>query len=299
MKRNLLAGTFLMRDTFPKLFRNLTHYFFGLDLGSAGLPSFGGIGLFYNLDTPGKGWDTRGTLGLNLSGKIPFSPYSGLRIGVNLGWIQRRFDGSFFADQIAHLNSLYGWIYQPIYDPPDNDVVNRFDAGAGLLFQFSTPSGKLLGDFGFGTGHLFRPDLSFSKSDNAQYPVRWVLHGELAVDLSSGEVAHRSLWDHGFWIYPGFYYQRQGEQNFLEAGINFTKLNIYTGAWYRSWFMNGSHTDGFLLTLGYCFYFPNGMSIKPNYSYEIQLNNMNSGTGGIHEFSMVFGVEGLRVVLGK
>lgn len=295
-----IRASSLYHTTYPGSDWDYRSMYFGADLGDVGLPATGGIGLFYSTGYYHSGWTSTNTLGLNLSAKIRFSPYMGLRLGVKLAWFNVGVDLEKYREQFYYSqNPIFGGTYQDTIYNPDPVPVNKVDIGAGALFQFSSKSGFLKGDLGFSVNHIFRPDISLWSGDVFRQKVEWMVHGSMIIDISHGKNIIHPLWDHGFKIIPGFYFQRQ-YQNMLFAGCDLTKLNIFLGTWYLRYFDTGYSTDALIINIGYQFFLPNGISIKPDYSYEIRFQKEYLPVNrGIHEFSFVFIYDKLRLIKKK
>ncbi|HVI43518.1 MAG TPA: PorP/SprF family type IX secretion system membrane protein [Chitinophaga sp.] len=110
--------------------------------------------------------------------------YHQLVFGLQLGFIQRRFDPSKFT---------FGEQWNPVtgYNPgnPVTDGLTRnsaasFDAGAGALYYDATP-GKSYNIYGgFSAMHLTKPTDQFSPNGSARFPMRFNIHGGVKLTLS-------------------------------------------------------------------------------------------------------------------
>ena len=107
-----------------------------------------------------------------------------LAFGLQLGYIQRRFDPSklTFGDQ---WNPITG--YNPATssaDVFDRTSAGAFDAGAGVLYYDAAP-GKQANLFGgFAVSHLTRPKDQFSSKGDARLPMRYTAHAGVRIALS-------------------------------------------------------------------------------------------------------------------
>ncbi|NSL90395.1 PorP/SprF family type IX secretion system membrane protein [Chitinophaga sp. Mgbs1] len=107
-----------------------------------------------------------------------------LTFGLQLGFIQRRFDPSklTFGEQ---WNPVTGYNPgNPITDGFRRTSAMSFDAGAGALYYDATP-GKSYNIYGgFSVMHLTKPLDQFSATGDARFPMRFNVHGGVKLTLS-------------------------------------------------------------------------------------------------------------------
>ncbi|MBC9912338.1 PorP/SprF family type IX secretion system membrane protein [Chitinophaga varians] len=116
--------------------------------------------------------------------KLDAAHYHQLNFGLQLGFIQRRFDPS---------KLTFGEQWNPVtgYNPgnPVTDILTRtsslsFDAGAGALYYDATPGKKFNIYGGFSVMHLTRPQDQFAAKGDARFPMRFNVHGGVKLTLS-------------------------------------------------------------------------------------------------------------------
>ncbi|WP_143306242.1 PorP/SprF family type IX secretion system membrane protein [Chitinophaga vietnamensis] len=149
--------------------------------------------------------------------KLDARHYHQLVFGLQLGFMQRRFDPSKFT---------FGEQWNPVtgYNPgnPITDGLTRssaasFDAGAGALYYDATP-GKSYNIYGgFSVMHLTRPTDQFSPSGDARFPMRFNVHGGVKLTLS--DILS---------ITPNFLFMQQGSAQEKMIGA-YGQLNAATG----------------------------------------------------------------------
>ncbi|MBV8253026.1 MAG: PorP/SprF family type IX secretion system membrane protein [Chitinophaga sp.] len=131
--------------------------------------------------------------------KLDASHYHQLTFGLQMGFIQRKFDPSKFS---------FGEQWNPVtgYNPtnPYTDGVSRtsaasFDAGAGVLYYDGTPGKKYNIYGGFSVMHLTRPADQFSAYGDSRMPMRVTAHAGIKLNI-----------DDRFSVTPNILYLQQG-----------------------------------------------------------------------------------------
>lgn len=116
--------------------------------------------------------------------KLDANHFHQLNFGIQLGFIQRKFDPS---------KLTYGEQWNPVtgYNPgnPVSESLSRtsagsFDAGAGALYYDATPGKKANIYGGFSVMHLTKPQDQFSAKGDARIPMRFNVHGGVKLTLS-------------------------------------------------------------------------------------------------------------------
>lgn len=289
-----LKARFLFRDQWPALPIDFKSYYFSADLGDRNLPGAGGIGIMINSDAPGPGLIRSLQAALTLSVRIPITSFMVAQVGAKAAILQRKVNWSdlVFADQ---LDPKYGAIYQTSFIPPDADSRTVPDFAVGGILQFANEPGSIAGTLGFAVDHLFKPDVSFLSDGSAQYPRKWVVHGDA---IFSTGYSSSSSWANGsgdpLMINPGFMFQSQANLNYLQVGLNLMKFNVYIGGWYKTT-MTGETNNAVALLAGYNYQFMEDMSIRFIYSYDLQIAGVMNGTGGAHEISLVLNFESVSL----
>ncbi|NQV03273.1 MAG: PorP/SprF family type IX secretion system membrane protein [Bacteroidia bacterium] len=293
-----LRARFVFRDQWPSLPIDFKSYYFSADIGDRNLPGAGGIGIMINSDSPGAGLINTLQAALTIGVRVPVTSFMVAQIGVKAAILQRKvnWDDFVFADQ---LDPKYGAIYQTSFIPPDANTRVVPDFAAGGILQFSNEPGNISGSIGFAVDHLFKPDVSLLSDGSAQYPRKWVVHGDAI--FATGYGSSSSMYGSGddpLMINPGFMFISQANLNSLEIGLNLLKFNVYLGGWYKST-MTGDVNNSIALLAGYRFMFMQDMSIKFIYSYDLQIAGVMQGTGGAHEISLVLEFDGVSLFGGS
>ncbi|MBV7530283.1 PorP/SprF family type IX secretion system membrane protein [Chitinophaga sp. sic0106] len=131
--------------------------------------------------------------------KLDASHYHNLTFGLQIGFMQRRFDPARFT---------FGEQWNPVtgYNPsnPHTDGFTRtsagsFDAGAGALYFDGTPGKKYNIYGGFSVMHLTRPTDQFSATGDARIPMRVTAHAGVKLNI-----------DDRFSLTPNVLYLKQG-----------------------------------------------------------------------------------------
>ncbi|MEI6898370.1 MAG: PorP/SprF family type IX secretion system membrane protein [Bacteroidota bacterium] len=285
---------FAFRNLWPKLPVSYKSYFFAADIGDRGLPGAGGVGLYVNSANDGVAFIHDLTAGINVSVRVPFSELVESQVGMKVGFGQRSVSWQDFIFQ-DQLDLVYGIKpnYTPLFIAPleSKKVFPDFGAGGLLLFANSNQGG-LTGTVGFAVDHMFQPDISFFSNGESVLSRKIILHGEVIFTGSSA--SNGGINDETLKLNPGFLYQTQAGLSTLQLGMNILKFNLVLGAWYKTALKVGP-TSSMVLLAGYKYTFNESSSIKFAYSYDLQITNSLSSTGGAHEISLIleFGNAGL------
>ncbi|GAB1446974.1 type IX secretion system membrane protein PorP/SprF [Flammeovirgaceae bacterium] len=236
--------------------------------------------------------DREGILGLqsiNLAAQYSYnlSLTDGLsfRPGVQIALYQRsvNFDKLTFGDQ---------------FDPATGDVINPTSAealGGGNKFfpdlsfggLFYTPRAWL----GIGAHHITQPNQSLI-GEKSKLPMKLSAHTGIKFHFRPGVVgsgiyarqAERS-------IAPALQYRHQGEFDQMDIGTYLTLEPLILGMWYRGVpfkKVNGfSNNESIVLLLGFT---KKGAKdiLNIGYSYDFTISKLGPGSGGAHEFSLVY-----------
>jgi type IX secretion system PorP/SprF family membrane protein len=213
---------------------------------------------------------------------LSFRP--GIEVGVNNRSIN--FGKLVFGDQ---LDPNTGAINGPTAEALRGS--NRFfpDISTGGLFYTS------FAWIGFAAHHLTTPNISLS-GEQADLPIKYSVHGGYKFFLKPGVVgtgiyareAERS-------IAPALQWRHQGPYDQLDIGAYFTLEPLLIGAWYRGVpykQVNGYVNNESIVMLV-------GMTILKGtptrrevlnigYSYDYTISQLGPGSGGAHEFSLVY-----------
>ena len=281
-----LRARFLFRDQWPALPVDFKSFYFSADYGDRRLPGAGGLGIIILSDNPGYGLINSLTLGVTLSANIQTSSYSSLQFGIKAGMLQKKINWNdlVFGDQF---DKRLGQIYSTDFYNPDVNSRTVADFGAGGIIQFGYPDRNFSGNIGFAVDHLFQPDVSFLANENSKVPRKWTGHADFFFVLTEANSPLK--------LNIGAIYQNQDKLNALQVGFNLVKSNIFLGAWYKSAFSGVLPNNVLALDAGFRYVFPEEMSIKFIYSYDIQISSALQGTGGAHEISLVLDMANLSL----
>lgn len=270
----------------------LNGYYLSADIGDRNLPGSGGFGVMLNTDDEGIRFIKNFNLGVSFSARVPFNRYVIGQVGLKASWLQKRVSWNDFTFS-EKLTELYGNLYDSGFVRSAGDVINRPDFGIGGLVQFVNAKGCFSGTIGVSVDHLFEPDESFVADVKSPLARRWTGHADFvfSVRCPSGFNAKE---DDALKINPGIIFQKQGEINSLQAGMNITNYGIYFGAWYKGVF-GPEKSNSVALLGGYRYPFAENMSIKCTYSYDMQITGPHKKASGIHEISIVLEFNGFNL----
>jgi type IX secretion system PorP/SprF family membrane protein len=110
--------------------------------------------------------------------------YQRLTMGMQLGFIQRRFDRSklTFGDQWNPITGFNPGVTSA--DVLTRNAASSFDAGAGILYYDATPGKKANVFGGFSASHLTKPKDKFSVGEEETLPIRYTFHAGVRLVLS-------------------------------------------------------------------------------------------------------------------
>lgn len=237
-----------------------------------------GFGLLATTDKMGSaGWRTT-TVGLLYSYKIRitedfvFSP--GLYFGYGANGLDRT--------KIRVGNGLTygdGDEYNPI-DPDLDKLGNQsyFDFGSGFLIY-----NKSLW-LGAAFSHMNQPNLSVL-NDVSRLPMKTTIHAGAKLNLNHHL---KSATARGHYLTPSAIFRMQGKSfSQLDFGINYHLEPVTLGVWYRgkpfeTTVINSIAQDALILTMGLQFDL-----FTVGYSYDFTISEMETASGGAHEFSLV------------
>lgn len=245
-----------------------------------------GVGFLLTRDREGLAGLRSMSLALQYSYEIQLTKYLGFRPGFQVALFNRdvNFDRLTFGDQF---NSSTGeFIDQPSAESfSTNFSKTFFDLSfGGVLF---TRSAWL----GVAANHLNRPNQSII-DERSQLPIKLSFHGGFKFFMKSGVVgsgvyardAERS-------IAPALQYRHQGDFDQMDLGLYFTFEPLVLGTWYRG--VPFKNIDGFVnnesivLLLGFTQLGAKD-AINIGYSFDYTISKLGPGSGGAHEFSLVY-----------
>lgn len=245
-----------------------------------------GIGVLLMRDQEGLAGLRSLSLSLQYAYELEISKQIGFRPGFQVGIFNRDigFDRLTFGDQFDP--STGEFIDQPTAEQFGGDGNRTFiDLSAGgVLF---TKAAWL----GFAANHLNKPNQSLI-GEESQLPIKLSVHGGFKYFMRSGVVgsgvyarnAERS-------IAPAFQFRHQGNFDQLDLGLYFTFEPIVIGTWYRGVpfkSVNGFvNNESLVLLLGFVKLGAKD-AINIGYSFDYTISKLGPGSGGAHEFSLVY-----------
>lgn len=245
-----------------------------------------GIGVMLMRDMEGLAGLRSMSLGVQYSYELKLTDYLGFRPGAQVALFNRdvNFGKLTFGDQ---------------YDPATGDFINPTTAES-----FNTNFSKTFIDLGFGgvlftkkawlgvaAHHLNKPNQSII-DEKSQLPIKLSIHGGFKFLMRPGVIengiysrtAERS-------IAPAIQYRHQGKFDQLDLGMYFTFEPLVLGTWYRG--VPFKQVDGFVnnesivLLLGFTKLGAKD-AINVGYSFDYTISKLGIGSGGAHEFSLVY-----------
>lgn len=237
-----------------------------------------GFGLLATTDKMGSaGWRTT-TVGLLYSYKIRITEDFVFSPGLYFGYGANGLDRS----KIRVGNGLTygdGDEYNPI-DPDLDKLGNQsyFDFGSGFLIY-----NKSLW-LGAAFSHMNEPNLSVL-NDVSRLPMKTTIHAGAKLNLNHHL---KSATARGHYLTPSAIFRMQGKSfSQLDFGINYHLEPVTLGVWYRgkpfeTTVVNSIAQDALILTMGLQFDL-----FTIGYSYDFTISEMETASGGAHEFSLV------------
>jgi len=245
-----------------------------------------GVGLLVTRDREGLAGLRSMSLALQYSYELQLTDYLGFRPGVQLAVYNRdvNFDRLTFGDQ---------------FDPATGEFIDQPSAES-----FTTNFNKTFFDISFGgvfftkaawlgvaANHLNKPNQSII-DERSLLPVKLSFHGGFKFYMKPGVMgsgvyarkAERS-------IAPAIQYRHQGHFDQMDVGLYFTFEPLVLGTWYRG--VPFKNVDGFVnnesivLLLGFTQLGAKD-AINIGYSFDYTISKLGPGSGGAHEFSLVY-----------
>jgi type IX secretion system PorP/SprF family membrane protein len=245
-----------------------------------------GVGLLISRDVEGLAGLRSLQIGAQYSYELEITKQLGFRPGFQVAMFQRdvNFDKLTFGDQ---------------FDPVTGNIINSETAE-----QFNTNFSKFFVDLaaggvlftrtawlGVAAHHLNRPNQSII-DERSQLPIKYSVHGGFKFKMRPGvqgsgvymRNTERS-------ISPAIQYRHQGQFDQLDLGVYFTLEPIVVGTWYRGVpfkAVNGFvNNESIVLLLGFAKLGAKD-AINIGYSFDYTISKLGIGSGGAHEFSLVY-----------
>jgi type IX secretion system PorP/SprF family membrane protein len=247
-----------------------------------------GIGAMITRDVEGLAGLQSISLALQYSYELQINKKLGFKPGFQAAVYNRNvnFDKLTFGDQFDQYGNLL------TSESPDIAALRTaasktfVDLSAGGVFFTKVAW------LGFSAFHLNRPNQSISNDGRSPLPIKYSIHGGFKFFMKPGVVgngvyarnAERS-------IAPAVQYRHQGKFDQLDLGLYFTAEPIVLGGWYRGVpFKNIEGTvnnESIVLLLGFVKLGAKD-AINIGYSFDFTISKLGPGSGGSHEFSLVY-----------
>ncbi|MBL7856092.1 MAG: type IX secretion system membrane protein PorP/SprF [Cyclobacteriaceae bacterium] len=246
-----------------------------------------GVGAMITRDVEGLAGLQSLSLALQYSYEMKITDQLGFRPGFQAALYNRsiNFDKLTFGDQF---DPLTGNII-------DSESAETFNTGFRKTFVDLSAGGVFftrVAWLGFSAFHLNQPNQSISGDGNSPLPIKLSVHGGFKFYMKPGVVgngiysrnAERS-------IAPAIQYRHQGKFDQMDLGLYFTFEPLVLGTWYRG--VPFKNIDGFVnnesivLLLGFTKLGAKD-AINIGYSFDYTISKLGPGSGGAHEFSLVY-----------
>lgn len=252
-----------------------TTYSFSYDYNADHLNS--GFGLLATADRAGSVTMSTTNIGFLYSYKVKLSNKWIITPGIHFSYGNRGID----REKIILLDQLtYGQSSAPSNDPLVFALGNTdyFDFSSGLLAY-----NKMFW-IGFSMHHMNKPNLTVTDHVN-KLSIKTSLHGGARIPLYNGPFQRKVAPS----IAPSVVYQRQGNINQLDVGMNFHYNPVVIGFGYRDILDTSNEfaekvkqgTMIFLVGLHY-------QQFEFGYSYDFSLSPLSTSSGGAHEISLAY-----------
>lgn len=245
-----------------------------------------GVGLLVSRDVEGLAGLRSLQVAAQYSYELEITKKLGFRPGFQVAMFQRdvNFDKLTFGDQ---------------FDPTTGALINpetaeQFNTNFSKIFVDLSTGGVLFTRtawLGVAAHHLNRPNQSII-GEESTLPIKYSVHGGLKFKMRPG------LQGSGVYmrntersISPAVQYRHQGQFDQLDLGVYFTLEPIVLGAWYRGIpfkAVNGFvNNESIVLLLGFAQLGAKD-AINIGYSFDYTVSRLGIGSGGAHEFSLVY-----------
>jgi len=245
-----------------------------------------GVGVIINQDREGLAGLRSTSLGLQYSYELQLTKDLGFRPGVQVGLFNRdiNFGKLTFGDQ---------------FDPNTGQFINQQTAET-----FNTSSSKTFVDLSLGgvlftrtawlgvsAWHLTQPNQSLI-GENSALPMKLSLHGGFKFKMRPGVIGANGVFREAERsISPVFQYRHQGKFDQMDLGTYFTFEPLVLGLWYRGVpfksFDGYVNNESIVLMLGFVKLGAKD-AINIGYSFDYTISKLGPGSGGAHEFSLVY-----------
>lgn len=243
-----------------------------------------GLGIIINRDQEGLAKLRSLSVGLQYSYELEITPNIGFRPGVQVGLFNRdiNFSKLVFLSQFDDDGN-----FNPGLPGEDLSGGNKTFIDLSLGGVFFTRNAWL----GASVWHLTEPNQSLIAEVN-QLQRKISVHGGVRIPLKPGTVgsgiyARKSERS----ISPAFQFRHQGKFDQMDLGVYFTLEPLVLGTWYRGvpYKKVGPYinNESIVLLLGFTKIGAKD-AINIGYSFDYTISKLGIGSGGAHEFSLVY-----------
>lgn len=255
------------RNQWPALGQAYVTYSLSYDQYIPGIRS--GIGVLAMSDRQGDGALVRNSVAAFYSYKLKVSEPIMISFGIEGQYLQNSLntDKLVYGDQI---DPTTGEIYRETDEATPNKNVSAIDFSAGVAMTYYDQW-----FVGVAVSHLTEPNLAFYDDGDSKLPMKFAVHGGVAVNLSQGMLGNDDQDD--FVLKPQILYMQQQAFRQLNFGLYVSKKPLVVGAWFRH---NFSNPDAIVALVGLRF-----NNIRIGYSYDVTVSSVGGSSGGAHEVS--------------
>lgn len=243
-----------------------------------------GLGLLASMDVEGEGKLRTTCVSGNYSYRVIESRNFRFQLGINGQYVRKQVDWTqlVFSDQ---LDEVFGNVYSSSFIIPSNEIAQYVDFGVGGALNFNAGIGEgrngknMTGTAGFAVHHLAQPKDAFIGGGIGYLPRKYVVHGELKIVAP------------GFLYASAFIYEHQSNMSTFQAGLNFSKVNMFAGIWFRneSFTFSPQKYDSFIFNVGFTRKMEkSNAKMRIGYSYDFTVSRLKTSSFGTHEIAMNF-----------
>ncbi len=245
-----------------------------------------GIGAMLMSDREGLAGLRSISLALQYSYELKIDENLGFRPGFQVALFNRNvnFEKLKFADQYNSATNDFTGVTQEDLNNPASRTFLDFSAG-GVFFTKSAWIGGAV-------NHLNTPNQSII-GEVSRLPMKASIHGGFKYFLKPGSVVGKGTGQRNAErsISPALQYRHQGKFDQMDVGLYFTFEPIVLGTWYRGIpFKNVNgfvNNESIVLLIGFTQLGAKD-AINIGYSYDYTISKLGPGSGGAHEFSLVY-----------